>query len=253
MGIFQNGIDLIKSSVWFFLNLYLRKWIPHGFNLFVDLQNKIPSLKIRTIFDVGSNIGQSARRYSRHFPSAHIYCFEPVKSTFALLQRNTRDLINIQIHHSAMGAVRENILIKLQELSLVNSLLDKVDSGVDVGVAIEEVEVDTLDDYCIRHNIAGIDFLKIDTEGFDLNVLLGAENLLNGKHVSVVQVEAGVNPINDLHVKLEVLKKHLESKGFFLFGIYDQTPAWSGEPLMSFCNAVFVSSGVIKAYHPENV
>jgi FkbM family methyltransferase len=216
--------------------------------LFIDLQNKLPGLRVKTVFDVGANVGQSARRYVRHFPSARIFCFEPVKSTFAILRDNTAGLGNIQIHNIAMGAAKEKVSIRLQESSLVNSLLNRVDTEMITNAAVEDIEVDMLDDFCARNNITEIDFLKIDTEGFDLNVLLGAQGMLDGRRISFVQVEAGVSLKNELHVSLEVLKEHLESKGFFLFGIYDQTPEWSGEPLMSFCNAVFISSHIIKTY-----
>lgn len=248
MGPFQFGVRLVKSPVWFLVKRYLYKWIPHGFNLFIDLKNKLPGLSMETIFDVGANVGQSARKYMRHFPSARIFCFEPVRSTFAILQDNMAGVSNVQIHQIALGAKRERVRIRLQESSLVNSLLERVDAEVIADACIEEIEVDTLDDFCARHKITGIDFLKIDTEGFDLNVLLGAQGLLDGKCVSFVQVEAGISPKNEVHVPFGVLKEHLESKGFFLFGVYNQTPEWSGEPLMSFCNAVFISSHVIEAY-----
>ncbi len=40
-------------------------------------------------FDVGANIGNYALELRRHFPNAEIYSFEPVKSTFAVLAKNT--------------------------------------------------------------------------------------------------------------------------------------------------------------------
>lgn len=242
-------MGLVKSLVWFLINRYFHNWFPHGFNLFIDLLNKFPDLRIETVFDVGANVGHSASGYVRHFPSARIFCFEPVKSTFAMLQNNTARLANVYIHNIALGAKRERVRIRLEKLSLVNSLRNKVETGMVPNGIVEEVEVETLDDFCARNKINEIDFLKIDTEGFDLNVLRGAQGLLEGRGISLIQVEAGVSPKNEVHESFGILKEHLEANGFLLFGVYDQTPQWSGEPSLSFWNAVFISSRTVETYY----
>jgi FkbM family methyltransferase len=50
-----------------------------------------------------------------------------------------------------------------------------------------EVDVDTIDNYCLNNNIKKIDLLKIDTEGWDYNVLLGAKDML--KNIKYIQFE----------------------------------------------------------------
>ena len=52
-----------------------------------------------------------------------------------------------------------------------------------------KVQLKTLDTYCSENNVAGIDFLKIDTEGFELEVLQGAEKLLASKNIRCIQFE----------------------------------------------------------------
>ena len=47
---------------------------------------------VSLVFDVGANIGTTARELSQVFPEAAIYCFEPGSSTFAQLECNTRSL-----------------------------------------------------------------------------------------------------------------------------------------------------------------
>jgi FkbM family methyltransferase len=41
----------------------------------------------RVIFDLGANVGQTAKQYRSHFPRAHIYSFEPFHDSFAALQQ----------------------------------------------------------------------------------------------------------------------------------------------------------------------
>jgi hypothetical protein len=76
----------------------------------------------------------------------------------------------------------------------------------------------------LRKESTQIDFLKVDTEGYDLKVLEGAERLLRSGAVAFIQVEAGMNPHNVKHVPLEVLKMHLEGRGYTLFALSSRLP-----------------------------
>jgi len=50
-------------------------------------------------------------------------------------------------------------------------------------------EVDTIDHYCTQQQIDHIDFLKIDVEGFEYDVLLGAQRMLQNHAIKTVQFE----------------------------------------------------------------
>ena len=54
---------------------------------------------------------------------------------------------------------------------------------------IEKVNVTTIDQFCEEHSISFIDFLKIDCEGFDLKVMLGAEKMIKTKSIRYIQFE----------------------------------------------------------------
>jgi len=87
----------------------------------------------------------------------------------------------------------------------------------------------------------------VDTEGGDLDVLLGAKKMLQSHLIDLVEVEAGMNPKNHKHVRFEILKGFLEEKGYFTFGIYEQMHEWpSKEPHLRRINAVFISSNVME-------
>ncbi len=68
--------------------------------------------------------------------------------------------------------------------------------------------------------------MKIDTEGYDLEVLRGAESLLTHQRVDLVQVEAGMNRDNHRHVTFILLTEYLERFNYRLFGIYNQSGEW---------------------------
>lgn len=70
--------------------------------------------------------------------------------------------------------------------------------------------------------------------------------MLDDMRIDLVEVEAGMNPNNSVHVPLIELKAYLESKNYYLFGLYEQTGEWiAGEPNLRRVNAVFISKDMI--------
>ena len=51
------------------------------------------------------------------------------------------------------------------------------------------VEIDTVDNYCQSNEIGKIDILKIDTQGYEDKVLLGASNMINNKRIKFIEFE----------------------------------------------------------------
>ena len=199
------------------------KITERGIDLYRDL-NEL-NTPITTVFDVGANVGQSTVRYLREFPGAQIHAFEPVDSLFAQLDKIQNPLL--KKHRLALGSRSTQGFIENHgEMSKLS------DHG-------EPVTIETLDAFCL--DIPKISFLKIDTEGSDLEVLKGASLLLAEKRVDVIQVEAGMNRLNNHHVPIQEFLAFLEPRGYFLFGIYEQVNEWpSGQPHLRRSNLVFI-------------
>lgn len=205
---------------------------------FHDFTTLLPNLKIKTIFDVGANTGQSARAFRKACPDADIYAFEPVEATYALLTSTLRRDKKTQCFQTALGDQRATLKIRAKPGSLKNSIGDG-DRGADV-------EVDTGDHFCSTLGIESINFLKIDAEGYDLKVCNGFAGMFAAQAIEVVQVEAGLNPQNLRHIPLEAFRECLTPWGYSLFRIYDQ----AGHPVAARCNAVFVSRA-LAAQNPK--
>lgn len=217
---------------------YLLSFMPRGVRLEEDLRIHLPKTAIRTIFDVGANVGQSAEEYLRHFPGAAIYCFEPVKATFQQLERNLKG--RAILHCSGFAAAPGVGQISIDGPSEMRTLIHSAEEPT------EAVELQTLDGFCESAGVQQIDFLKIDTEGYDLEVLEGAKRLLQEQRVAVIQVEAGMHPRNERHVPFEVLKRHMEAQDYLLFAIYEQAGEWTlGAPHLRRANPVFISGRAI--------
>jgi FkbM family methyltransferase len=224
--------------------------LPGGVQLSYDLRHALPRSAIRVVFDVGANVGKTATRYLRQFPEADVFCFEPVSSTFAALQGALAHEPRARCFRLALTAARGSGTMQITDNSVSCRLLEP---GADGGPDVEPVETDTIDAFCAEHKVERIDLLKIDTEGGDLDVLRGAEAMLGEMRIDVLQVEAGMNPQNRVHVDLQAFRAHLEPRGYFLFRLYNQAAEVpTGEPHLRRCDPVFVSQRVIELNRNEN-
>ena len=224
------------------IGLYVWRTPPRGADLFFDIRSALPKLKLETVFDVGGNIGQSVDKYLKVLPGAVIHSFEPVQATFDHLKARFAGNSLVHAHHLALGADEGQASMALEGPSDTFRIQDSIAAGV----ATETVPMTTLDRLCADQSIGHINFLKIDTEGFDLEVLKGAKQMLKDGNIDLVQVEAGLSPRHDWHVPFEVLKAFLEGQGHHLFSIVDQAPNFvPGAPYLQRCDAVFVSDRMV--------
>ena len=65
-----------------------------------------------------------------------------------------------------------------KDLSVMNFLVSESDKVTDSDLATQRVAVETVDSFCTSENIDKIIFLKFDTEGSDMKVFKGAEEML---------------------------------------------------------------------------
>jgi FkbM family methyltransferase len=126
-----------------------------------------------TVVDVGGNIGIYTRCFAGLAgPSGRVHSFEPGPANYAHLKENTRRLANVVINHAAVG--ERNGVIKLfmsDELNVDHRTFDSGDGRRSV-----EVPVVSLDDYFKPGQ--KVDFIKIDVQGYEWNVLQGARRVL---------------------------------------------------------------------------
>ncbi len=196
--------------------------LPVGADLFVDIHHKIKRQPLEVIFDIGANIGQSRTYFRFHAPNAKIYSFEPVQATFAQLQKTAGADTNCVLEHMALGDEQGEKKIRLfdGDMTVLNSLRD--DSMNPAANAREEIiSIDTLDHYCAVHGIVTIDLLKIDTEGFEINVLKGAEQMMQQGKIAFIYCETGFQSSNQRNTYFPVLTEFLAERDYYFFGLYN--------------------------------
>lgn len=143
----------------------------------LDLLEKIENLvkEDGVILDIGANIGNHTLFFCNILKAKKVYSFEPQKYIYTLLERNVN--INslqdrVELFNIGLGDVRLNCNIKtppkrLLRLNLGCTHLIDTEDG--------DVEVFPLDTLGIDEKI---DFIKMDTEGFENKILKGAINLI---------------------------------------------------------------------------
>lgn len=220
--------------------IYKTKILPKGFDLVLDI-NRRSKEPLRLIFDVGANIGQTAREFHREFPKAEIFSFEPVRETFKILQENTQHLNRVRCFNNAFGKQEGKAEIFLQDLSGKNSMLAK---NASQNHGSETIELLTIDNFAEIHQIESIDLLKTDTEGYDLEVLKGAERYLDEGKISFIMSEVGFNRRDSGHTFFPNILDYLNDKNYQLVDIYESTPVLYLHNRFGFANALFMHNKI---------
>ncbi|HEX6982213.1 MAG TPA: FkbM family methyltransferase [Balneolaceae bacterium] len=224
-------------------------YFPRGLDAFIDIKVALPDYQIETFFDVGANIGQSAIDYTSMFPSARIFSFEPVEETYRQLLDNTRKNKQVHCFKMALSSYQGEGKILAEGISLANHLIEETEGISGNGeTPVEDVNISTLDEFCESKQIENISYLKVDTEGEDLNVLRGSSNMLTGQQIDFVELEAGMHPYNSHHVSFNNLKDYMEQYDYLLFGIYVQTKEfYNKKSHLRRTNPLFISRNLVEA------
>lgn len=177
------------------------QWLlDHGNTSTIEAYNCYKSIKEFSepvIFDIGANIGTFTTWMAKAFPNGKIYSFEPQRQVFQMLSGNAaiNNLYNVYTYNIGLG--KENTKIEFEEpnyfekndygtFSLVENVIKKTTNNKIV------VQINTLDWFVEYYNIPKIHLLKIDVEGMDLDVLMGATKTIK-KHFPVIFIEHSDN------------------------------------------------------------
>ncbi len=161
------------------INDYLDHGIYFGFQDTDDFNRDSLMKLVRTgdvVLDIGANIGDTALHIAKILNNkGTVYAFEPSPGVFKRLEKNVsiNPFSNVKLFNVALGDAEG-------ELSFV-STREQHTGGAYVSKDLKtgtQVKVTTLDRFVEQNNIVHIDLIKVDTEGFELFIVKGAENTL---------------------------------------------------------------------------
>lgn len=225
-----------------------RNSLPRGIDVFSDIERTYGLRNFRQVMDVGANVGQSAALYCEKFPEAQIHSFEPVQSTFKQLQEKSQSLGNrVSCHHKAVGDENGEVMINVGDNSEINSIKYNHSSQK------ERVEAITVDSFIETQPLDFVDFLKIDTEGFEIEVLNGCNQSLASKMIGILYIESGPVKSDRHFVPISKIIETLKEHDYELFGVYEQQQFWTGEKQIMFFNLAFISPALKNPHiSPQN-
>lgn len=160
------------------------------------IQSLISRYGIASVIDVGANQGQYARRMRTLGYRGQILSFEPGAEAFALLRRNSSSDPSWVIYRTALGRTRGKATLHVSRNSVSSSLLavapDHVVAAPESIIdRIEDVEISLLDD--VAKNAQAPLWLKIDTQGYELEVLAGGSETIG--RTDVLQLELSLRSL----------------------------------------------------------
>lgn len=198
-----------------------------------ELSRRIALLKhhnIDAILDIGANIGQYGGEMRNLGFKGTIFSFEPMKEAYGKLVKNAAGDSNWKTFNFSIGEKDGQTTINVAKNSVSSSLLENLpqltESAPEAAfVEKETIEIRKLDSIYSDLNLDGKNvYLKIDTQGYEEMVLLGAQETL--KKVKGIQIEMAFVPSYEGSVTFEKMKNNLTALGFNLValenGFYDR-------------------------------
>jgi FkbM family methyltransferase len=155
------------------------------------LKSYLSRIENPVVFDIGANVGGYSIHIIKFFPKAIIYAFEPHPKNFIKLKSVGGK--NLRYFNKAVGSCREQILLYDYEendgsthASLYQDVIEAIHQKKSISYKVDAIK---LDDFCSEQKIQSIDLLKIDTEGNELECLIGAKKLLKAGKIQAIQFE----------------------------------------------------------------
>lgn len=178
-------LDQWKAGQPFTQNKCLLKFLDY-----CDTQNK----KFNTVIDIGAWCGTWAKAIEPY--AKKVIAFEPDKTHFECLQRNCT--INCDPRMEAVGSEDKFISLTVDDFTQAKR--------VDSAGKIKMVTVDSLD-------IKDVDLIKIDVEGYEMEVIKGAEGTLARTKFLMIELNNNTKKYGSSNIEIE---KKLQSMGFKL-------------------------------------
>lgn len=201
-----------------------RKGLLQGVAATIEHHDVFINRPFSSIVDVGANRGQFALLMSGLYPEARIIAFEPLAEPYRKLMNVIADRPKLRAFNAAIGPDRTTMPMNVSKRDDSSSLLpiSKMQEKVfpNTGHArIDHVRVAPLGDFIGELDLAQPSLLKIDVQGFELEVLRGSADCLD--RFSSIYVEASFIELYEGQALASDIIDYLHDRGFRLQGIYN--------------------------------
>ena len=197
---------------------------------------KILSLFIKPgdlVVDVGANIGYFSIQFSKLVGQhGSVVAFEPNPKAFEILKRNTSRKENIKCFNLGLSdkSSRLDFFIPDDNTAVASLVKDFASANLNYfesgqAESLQHIKVDVVNgsDFLDSKGIENIKFIKIDVEGWEMNVLKGLESLIKKSPELVVFIEFNILAQTMSGHKPEELLNYLVNLGFNIFCISEDS------------------------------
>ncbi len=145
------------------------------------------------IFDIGANIGTFTSWVAKSYPNGKIYAFEPQRLVYQIACGNMaiNNFDNVYLYNMGLGNTNKQVKIDepdYNERHDYGTYSLVYDMGFKKSKFTSLIDVVTLDWFVSTYRVERVDFLKIDAEGMDVDILIGARDTIS-KFKPVILVE----------------------------------------------------------------
>jgi FkbM family methyltransferase len=125
---------------------------------------------VKTVLDIGANVGVTALYFSQIFPNAAIYAFEPAPDNFAVLSKNVANCSRIRAFNFALGAQDATLQLYASDNPVNFGGYSLHPAGSDTSKKVS-IPVRSVASVLKQEAIVKPDVIKIDTEGAEWDIL----------------------------------------------------------------------------------
>jgi FkbM family methyltransferase len=181
-------------------------------------------------------VGQSVQTFKDLLPSCALHSFEPSPAAFRELSAVAKGFQNVQVRNVGLAAEPGELELMENSSSVMNSFLPTGRDGWGDIVNRVKVPVTTIDAYCEAERIEQVSLAKIDTQGFDVQVLRGAERVMRAGRVKLVLIEITFSEMYRAGASPDQVYALLRGYGFRLVSFYELQYRHN---LADWCDALF--------------
>ena len=203
---------------------YLCTFILHSIAATVEHNKTLNNLTANTIIDIGANKGQFALAARHTFPDAKIISFEPLSAPARKFNNLFKRDRKIVLHQSAVGPEKTTLPIHVSKRDDSSSLfpIGARQSAIFPGTEeshTEEIELAPLHFFIEKDDLVSPVFVKIDVQGYELEVLKGCEEQI--EYFDYIYVECSFIELYENQALADEVIQYLIKKSFRLKGIYN--------------------------------
>jgi FkbM family methyltransferase len=181
------------------------------------------------IIDVGSHLGESIDRFLKIKKNIIIHSFEPNNECYQKISKKYHKFSNIRVNNLALGSKKSTKTFYINNNSQTSSFYKinkkfKFENEKFKTIKKKKIAIEKLDNYCNKNKIKKINFLKLDCQGWEKEILFGAKNLLKKKCIKKIQIEITLCDHYEKKFNFFEFEKILLKYGFSLVNITN--PTW---------------------------